>query len=369
MSEGFTRREMIGASAVALTLAGTAAKGAPRAAAASQGRRRERLVNWRFHLGNAADIEKDFGFGLDQQTFAKADAAAPAAMPKFDDSSWQKVVVPHDWAVALHFAEGPKVKGSDRGAAHGFKAIGRDYPENSIGWYRIPVDISPSDRGRRIWLEFDGVFRNAIVFVNGYDAIRSESGYAPFYVDIADFLDFEGGPNVVTVRCDATLGEGWFYEGAGIYRHVELVRADPLHIPPWGVVVTSDLSPAGAQIGVSTEVLNSSAHAVDALLRLTLMGPDGRSVAVDEGMPISLAAGEQRTFQQQAKVGAPRLWSTEAPNLYVARVELLRGNKRLIDNIDTRFGIRTAHFDPERGFLLNGNPVKLLGTANHQDHA
>ena len=125
---------------------------------------------------------------------------------------------------------------ADSMAAHGYKAIGRDFPENSIGWYRAPIAVTSGDRGRRLWLEFDGVFRDAIVFVNGYVVGRNESGYAPFRVEIDDFLDYDGGPNVITVRVDATLGEGWFYEGAGIYRHVELVRADPRPYPAMGDV-------------------------------------------------------------------------------------------------------------------------------------
>jgi beta-galactosidase len=291
-------------------------------------------------------------------------------MPKFDDSSWQDVVVPHDWAAALPFAAGPPVKDSDRGAAHGFKAIGRDFPENSIGWYRIAIDITAADKGRRIWIEFDGVFRDSIIFVNGYDVVRNESGYAPFSVPIDDYLDYDGGPNVVTVRCDASLGEGWFYEGAGIYRNVELVRADPVHIPQWGVVVTSKVSPNGATVRVSTEVVNSSDQAVNAMLRLTLVSSDSWTIeAAGAARSISLAAGERGTFEQQEQLPGPRLWSIETPHLYIARIELLATDGRLIDDVDTRFGIRTARFDPERGFFLNGKPVKLLGTANHQDHA
>src|SRR3954452_15890006 len=179
MDDGFTRREMIGASALALSLVGTAAEAASKSEPSANPRRRERLASWRFHLGHAADIEKDFGFGRDQRTFAKAGQSADAAMPKFDDSSWPEVLVPHDWAVALPFAAGPVAKGSDRGAAHGFKAIGRDFPENSIGWYPTPIAITAMDRGRQIWLEFDGVFRDCLVFVNGYVADRNESGYAP----------------------------------------------------------------------------------------------------------------------------------------------------------------------------------------------
>jgi beta-galactosidase len=370
MTDGFTRREMVGASAIALSLAGTTALAAPGPRDGQQARRRERLERWRFHLGHAADVEKDFGFGRDQRTFAKAGQSADAAKPKFDDSSWTEVIVPHDWAVGLPFAPGPAMKDSDRGAAHGFKAIGREFPENSIGWYRTPINIGSSDRDRKIWLEFDGVFRDCLVFVNGYVVGRNESGYAPFSVQIGDFLDYEGGANVITVRADATFGEGWFYEGAGIYRHVDLVSADPLHIPQWGVVVTSEVGPDGATVHLSTEVLNSSEHAVDALLRLTIISPDSWTVTGGgDAIPIRLAAGERRTFEQQRRFLGPRLWSIQTPHLYTARVELLAADKRLIDNSDTRFGIRTIHFDPERGFFLNAKPVKLLGTANHQDHA
>jgi beta-galactosidase len=367
MTDGFTRREMIGASALALTVAATNAD-----AEQSQGtalrRRRQRLEHWRFHLGHASDVDKDFGFGRDQRTFAKAGVAAEAAMPKFNDGSWEGVLVPHDWAVALPFTEGPLAKGSDRGAAHGFKSIGRDFPENSIGWYRTKISIDASDRGRRIWLEFDGVFRDCIIFVNGYAAGRNGSGYAPFSVRIDEFLEYDGTPNVVTVRVDASLGEGWFYEGAGIYRDVELVSADALHIPQWGVAVRSDVTPKGALIHVATEVFNCRLDPVSAVLRQSLIGPKDEAAMLLPDVPLSLTAGEQQKGEQQTLIKAPKLWSIEERNLYVLRSEIwVEG--RPIDVAETRFGIRTIHFDADRGFFLNGEPVKLLGTANHQDHA
>ncbi|MEO8455837.1 MAG: beta-galactosidase GalA [Sphingomicrobium sp.] len=363
-----TRREMIGVTAGALALAGASA-GAAEVAAASQPRRRERLERWRFHLGHAADVEKDFGFGRDQRTFAKAGQSAGAAMPKFDDGGWAEVLVPHDWAVALPFAAGPVANGSDRGAAHGFKAIGREFPENSIGWYRTPIAITAVDRGRRIWLEFDGVFRDCLVFVNGYVVGRNESGYAPFAVDIGDFLDYGGGPNFITVRADASLGEGWFYEGAGIYRHVELVSADPLHVPQWGTVVRSEVGPDGALVQIATDVRNSaSAPSPLGQLRQSLIGPDGKVAATFPDVALDFAPGAQRTIEQETLLKTPRLWSLEDPDLYRVRSEIWVFDQ-LVDSTETRFGIRTIAFDPERGFFLNGLPVKLLGTANHHDHA
>jgi beta-galactosidase len=368
MDDGFTRREMIGASALALSLVGTAAGAAPASEPSADPRRRERLESWRFHLGHAADVEKDFGFGRDQRTFAKAGAAADAALTKFDDSAWAQVLVPHDWAVALPFAQGPIAKESDRGAAHGFKAIGREFPQNSIGWYRTPIAIGAADKGRSIWLEFDGVFRNCLVFVNGYVAGRNESGYAPFSVNIGDFLDYDGGPNVVSVRVDASLGEGWFYEGAGIYRHVDLIIAEPIHIPQWGVVVRSTVGGAGAAVSAAIDVANRGEIAADVALRLTWLSPDQKVITVEEPVPLSVGPDAQLTMERQTTFPVPLLWSLDRRDLYTLRSELLRGG-RVIDRVDTRFGIRTIDFDAQRGFLLNGKSVKLLGTANHQDHA
>ena len=368
MDDGFTRREMIGASALALSMAGTSFEASAAVAGAPSPRRRERLERWRFHVGHAADVAKDFGFGRDQRTFAKAGQSADAAMPSFDDSGWAEVLVPHDWAVALPFAAGPEVKGSDRGAAHGFKAIGRDFPQNSIGWYRTPIAVTDADRTRSIWLEFDGVFRDCLVFVNGYVVGRNESGYAPFRVEIGDFLDYDGGPNVITVRADATLGEGWFYEGAGIYRHVDLVRADPVQIRQWGSFVRTELQGGRAQVFVETEVANSSSERAQVVLRQQLFDQRNRLVAECEDSALTLMPGGAAAPNASTFVDGPELWSTETPRLYMLRSDLLRDG-RVIDSIETRFDIRDSHFDAQRGFFLNGKPVKLLGTCNHQDHA
>jgi beta-galactosidase len=364
---------MIGASALALGLAGSIIE--PVRAQVlplpdSSPRRRVRLERWRFHLGHAADTDKDFGFGRDQRTFAKAGASAEAATPDFDDSKWAEVIVPHDWAVALPFAkpkEPPPKDRADSLASHGFKAIGRDYPQNSIGWYRTPIAITPADRGRRIWLEFDGVFRDAIVFVNGYVAARNESGYAPFRVEIDDFLDYGGGPNVITVRVDASLGEGWFYEGAGIYRQVDLVAAEPVHIPQWGTFVHSEVQPDGALVRVEAEVINTSNTPVAGRLVQTII-ENGRPVASLPALPFTLAPGEQRAFPQETGLRAPHLWSIEAPYFYVLVTDV-EIDGRAVDSVRTPFGIRDVRFDAQRGFFLNGKPVKLLGTCNHQDHA
>ncbi|MEI9994350.1 MAG: beta-galactosidase GalA [Rhizomicrobium sp.] len=352
----------------ALSVPGMASPGrtAPKAAT------RERLLfdpGWRFHLGHAADPSRDFGFGGGQNTYAKAGAnTGAAAAAGFDDHGWALVDLPHDWAVALPFvASTNPPPDDDPRAAHGFRPLGRDYPETSIGWYRRAFDVPAFDSGRRLSLEFDGVFRDCLVMVNGYVAGRNDSGYAPFRVDITDFVNC-GERNQLAVRVDATLGEGWFYEGAGIYRHVWLVKTDPLHIAQWGVWVRSALDGPDAALTVETEIENESDAARRFRLEFTLLDPDGKAGATTTSRPIDFKPREARAVTQRLRLAAPRPWSVETPNLYRVAARIV-ADGMAVDEMTADFGIRSARFDAERGFLLNGKPLKLQGTCNHQDHA
>ena len=370
-----TRRRLaeVALAAGALGTAPALVRAAPSSTALAPRRRVLLDDGWRFHLGHAADIARDFGWGRGQRSFAKAgERTADAAMASFDDREWAAVRVPHDWATTLPYAPPtpPAPKDSeDAVAAHGFKAIGRDHPANSVGWYRRALDIRPEDEQRAVWLEFDGVFRDSIVFVNGYVVGGSASGYAPFRVDIANFLDYGGGPNVLTVRVDASLGEGWFYEGAGIYRNVHLVSAAAVHVPQWGVVVRATTGANHADIQVEVTLSNAAlADAPSAVLRNMITGPDGRRVAMLPPRTVTLAQKADTTFSASTRVSAPRLWSVETPWLYSVVTEIEVAGQT-VDRVETPFGIRSIAFDAARGFLLNGTPVKLLGTCNHQDHA
>ncbi|WP_347302518.1 beta-galactosidase GalA [Croceibacterium sp. TMG7-5b_MA50] len=331
-----------------------------------------RLAEWRFHLGHAADVEADFGWGRNQRTYAKAGAAtADAAQANFDDKGWRQVRVPHDWAVELPFAppaDRAPEETADAAAAHGFKAIGRAHPANSIGWYRAALPIEKTDRDRVIWLAFDGVFRDATVFVNGYVVGTNESGYAPFTVSIGDFLDYDGGPNVVTVRVDATLGEGWFYEGAGIYRHVELVRANAVHVPQWGSYVRCTTQSAGAEVAATLELRNDGAEPATLTLRQRIEGADGRLAVRLDDQTLTVPARDSLSAEATVLLPAPRLWSPADPAMYRLVSEVLVG-EAMVDRYVTPFGVRTVKFDARRGFLLNGAVTKLLGVCNHQDHA
>ena len=211
---------------------------------------RERLLldsGWKFHLGN------DWGIG---QNLAKAGTGSGPAGIWFGDASWRTVNLPHDWAVELPFD-----KTAD--GAHGFKALGHGFPSNSVAWYRRTFELPKADAGKRLWLEFDGVFRDCEVFVNGWFVGHHESGYGSFRYDITDVADC-GGKNVVAVKVDASEFEGWFYEGAGIYRHVWLVKTAPLAIAPDGIFVYSKFKnnvPEGTvKIQIQTQLLNSQTN-------------------------------------------------------------------------------------------------------------
>src|SRR5258708_4384986 len=199
--------------------------GAASAEALSAVAPREHLLldfGWKFQFGHGSDPARDLGFGSTQGDFAKS-GEFKFATEKFDDSRLRALNLPHDWAVELPFVRDESLQG------HGYKPLGRSYPETSVGWYRRAFDIPESDRGRRLVLDFDGAFRDALVFVNGYFLGRNNNGYAPFRFDFSDFANY-GGKNYVVVRMDASFGDGWFYEGAGIYRHVWLTKTDALHL-------------------------------------------------------------------------------------------------------------------------------------------
>ena len=329
---------------------------------------------WRFHVGDANDAMKDFRYGapMREGTFAKAGQNwlhNPKDGPlqhSFDDSAWQRIDLPHDWAIDLPFEP---IEGSDASvhAAHGGKALGREYPATSIGWYQRTFEIPDSDEGLRISVEFDGVFRDSIVLLNGFYIGRNQSGYAPFHLDVTDYIRY-GGSNVLTVRADATLNEGWYYEGAGIYRHTWLVKTHPLHVAPWGTCVRSEVRGYGARVSVETELLNESDSAVHGRLTSKILGPNGAVVATVAAGSFELPAWGTITVTGQALLAEARLWSVEEPHLYTVTTQVESGG-RLTDEHGATFGIRTIRFDPDRGFFLNGKSVKIKGTCSHQDHA
>ena len=325
---------------------------------------RERLLmdpNWRFALGHAADVKKDFDYATGQFSFfAKTGFGSGASAPDYDDRNWRPINLPHDWAVELPFSE----SGS---GSHGFKAIGRNFPESSVGWYRKTFTIPLSDLGKRISIEFDGVFRDSTVWINGHFIGREESGYGSFAYNLTEFLNY-GGENVIVVRADASLEEGWFYEGAGIYRHVWLMKTAPLHVERNGTFVTSELKKNAADVTARVSICNEGTNTATFRIEQTILDADGKAVATRQTKQISLAAGSGGEFANLLTVARPRLWSIETPNLHKLVTTITSGGA-VVDRYETTFGIRSIRFDANEGFFLNGKQVKLKGTDNHQDHA
>jgi beta-galactosidase len=324
---------------------------------------RERLLldfGWKFFQGNAADQLHDLGFGSGQGDFAKA-GDFKFATEKFDDSKWRSLNLPHDWAVELPFVRDEVQQG------HGYKPIGRRYPETSVGWYRRAIEIPESDRGRRVSVEFDGAFRDSLVFLNGYFIGRNNNGYAPFSFDLTDYIHY-GGKNFLVVRVDASFGDGWFYEGAGIYRHVWLIKSDPLHLGRWESYVRTEIKGNAATLSLGTIVQNEDQHAEICRVRWQVLDAAGKPVAAAEAAPQSIAPDGAGNFTATAVLANPSLWSPETPVLYSAIVTV-ESNGKQRDAERVQFGVRSILFDMDKGFFLNGKSVKIKGTCNHQDHA
>ncbi len=367
-----SRRAVLRASAVsAAALVIVRPGGTSAAQSPSTPPRRTRLpFDWRFALGHAQDPDRDFDFGVDQRTYAKAGSrVATAAAPDFDDSGWQPVQLPHDWAIDLPFVDNPDpppVGEDDPKAAHGFKPLGREHPATSVGWYRRTLDLPADLAGKRLSLEFDGAFRDVVVLLNGFIVHEHEGGYSPFRVDITD-VAAPGEANVLTVRVDASRGEGWFYEGAGLYRHVWLVVTDPVHVPQWGVMVRPEPIGTGARAAVVVDLKNEGDAEAACVVAMRIVDPDGAQVA-EGAATTSLAGWGEGKVETTLAWDRAMLWSTTAPRLYRLVAEVRVGG-RLVDRYEQPFGVRTAVFDAARGFFLNGQPLKLLGACCHQDHA
>ena len=320
---------------------------------------------WRFAFGNAADPKKDFGCGTEYFNYlTKANSIhneGPYAL-NFNDSAWQNVRVPHDWVATLPYA--PRASHS-----HGYKTVGYKYPATSVGWYRRLLTVGKEDLGKRLMLRFDGIFRSAQVWFNGFYMGTEPSGYATQVYDITPYVRY-GEANLICVRADASLEEGWFYEGAGLYRDVWLEKSAEVSVAPFGTFVYAELRQPydTALLHVETEVCNSSLTTQQYEVEQRLLDADGREVAQATGHANTLKAKDTGTTRQTLKVSNPHLWSTADPYLYQVETTV-KIDGRVVDVYKTTTGIRDICFDAERGFLLNGEPLKLKGVNMHQDHA
>lgn len=319
--------------------------------------------DWTFAFGHAADPEKDFNYGI-ATIFSKSGGAAGTAIdPSFNDKGWRKLNLPHDWAVELPFAY---VDNFDV-QSHGYKPVGGLFPATSIGWYRKQFNVASADSGQRFQVQFDGIFRDAQIWINGFYLGNNKSGYLGAGYDITDFINFQK-TNTLVVRVDATQYEGWFYEGAGIYRHVWLHQYNNAYIKQDGIFAYSTFSGNNAKLTVETSLENKGLTAGNYSLQFSLLSRDGKKIAVSKTNNLSLSPGKPLEATQEINISNPTRWTLEQPYLYRVLVELKNREGKLVDSKTIRFGFRSIEIKPD-GVFLNGRHVKLLGTNNHQDHA
>ncbi|GGB03830.1 hypothetical protein GCM10011511_28950 [Puia dinghuensis] len=319
-------------------------------------------AGWKFHLGDAADPAKDFNYRTASVFVKSGKAGGTAIAPDFDDHGWRSLSLPHDWAVELPFEN----SADSLVMSHGYKPVGGHYPATSIGWYRKHFTIDAADSGHRFVIRFDGIYRDSKVWINGFYLCSNASGYSGFSCDITDYLRY-GRENVLVVRVDATQYEGWYYEGAGIYRHVWLERYNNVHIAEDGLFVHSNVTSATATVTVETTVANDNPQPATTTVSAFLTDREGKTLGRGPAQPLTLNPNEHRTVVQSITIQHPRLWSPETPYLYRAGATLRSGNT-ILDEERLRIGIRTIRIDAS-GLYVNGRYTKIKGVNNHQDHA
>ena len=307
---------------------------------------------WLFHEG---DIVPDPPADTDATYHSvKAGNAQGAAAIDYDDSDWLPVDLPHDWASFQPFVETANVS--------------QGYRPRGIGWYRRTLRLDPADRGKRIELQFGGIATNATIWINGSVVAHNWSGYNAVHVDMTPFARFGDALNTIAVRVDASVMEGWWYEGAGIYRHVWLAKRPPVSIATDGIHCDPRRGDDGAwTVPVTVALQSIMEQDAPVEIEAALIAPDGRTLAHSrtQATVAALDGGEARLT---LPAGQPAMWSIETPVLHRIEVRLWREGA-LVDQRHLAVGFRTIRFDAQNGFFLNDRPVKLKGACLHQDHA
>jgi beta-galactosidase len=286
--------------------------------------------------------------------FATGDPAGAESVA-FDDHSWRVVTVPHDWSI-----EGLPAEKNPTGSGGGF------YP-SGVAWYRKSFTAPASWKGKHVALEFDGVSMEATVYLNGQKIGIHPYNYSSFRFDITSHLNLSAA-NVVAVRVDSSQqpNSRW-YSGSGIYRHVRVVITEPVHIAPWGVFVsTPEATASSAKVVIKTQVQNDSTQAASLTIKTLLVGPAGSKSRQAEGA-VNLPAGQSSDTTQEIALDQPALWSPATPRLYRAITQIVKDGK-VLDQVETPFGVRTLAWSIDKGLLLNGGSIKLAGGSVHHDN-
>jgi beta-galactosidase len=325
---------------------------------------RERLsldANWKFHLGDVPLNAHPGGDGIRLYgsditlSGSKAGHVWGAAARGFNDKSWQQVNLPHDWVVEQPFDQKAE------------KA--QSYRPRGVAWYRRAFHVDPSDRGRNFELQFDGVATHCTVYFNGTTLHHNWNGYSSFTIDVTPMLRYGNDENTIAVRVDAVPMEGWWYEGAGIYRHAWLVKRNPVHIVTDGVHANPVTGAEGKwTIPAEVTLANTGPDPATVSVAVGLFDSAGKRIADGRSAPLNIVPTDNVVAKISIPVASPQLWSVDQPNLYTVRTIVMRDNNP-VDTVETTCGFRTIRFDVRKGFFLNDKPLKIQGTCNHQDHA
>lgn len=281
--------------------------------------------------------------------------AENAGKTDFNDSAWKTVNVPHDWSI-----EGPFDEKNPTGPGGGYLPSG-------VSWYRKHFTVSPKDKGKKFFIEFDGVMEKSDVWINGHHLGQRPSGYISFEYELTDHLNF-GKDNVITVKADTSAqpASRW-YTGAGIYRHVRLVTKNEVYIPQYGVFVTTpQVDENEAIVSVLSEITNQSNKLQWVSMQVDLVDSNGKIVASEENKSIELAPNKSSSFGLTLNVKNPNRWDINNPVLYKA-ITRIKSNKRTLDDETIPFGIRDYKFEAKTGFWLNGKNFKVKGVCVHHD--
>jgi beta-galactosidase len=324
--------------------------------------------NWQFHKGDIAmKLVVRVGQGgitdINVPIISKKDTVIDYT--NFKSSStifpadWKAVDLPHDWCV-----EGTFVHDNSLGS----QPAGSGYLPVGVGFYRKEFEIPETDKGRKLSIEFDGIFRNSTVWVNGHLLGNHQSGYTPSNYDLTDVLRYGNeGKNVILVKVDATQPEGWWYEGCGIYRHVWLIKTDRLHVARFGTYVTTPtVTDTESTVSIKTTLKNEYKTAKNITLVSKITDKKGTVLDIKTST-LSISPFDQTEVSQTGTIQKPLLWSPETPNLYKVLTEVSESG-RIVDTYETTFGVRTVEIN-RNGVFLNGKLCPVKGTCNHQDFA
>jgi beta-galactosidase len=289
--------------------------------------------NWKFNLGEIPNAQN----------------------PDLNDTQWRVLNLPHDWSVEGEFSK-------DNPATPGGGAL-----PGGIGWYRKKFSVDEVDKNKLVFIEFDGIYRNSEVWINGNYLGKRPYGYSSFRYELTPFLKYGGEKNIIAVRVDnSQQPNSRWYSGSGIYRNVRLVTTEKICVDHWGTFITTpEVSEQSAKISIQIKIKNSTGTGNSVKIKTDILDKEGKKVANSE---TDLNELEQNTgtINQIIEIKNPVLWSIENPNLYKS-VTTIESGKRVFDNYETNFGVRTFNFDVDKGFILNGKHVKINGVCNHHD--